>query len=92
MYSATLVIMFSNLFVLIQALFDHMHAEAAAGRALMWSPIAQAPPITSIIGSVALIVMVVAIAGSIYFFFECRTRNMKAEDAAKVEPSAAPAT
>lgn len=64
-----------------------MHIEAVAGKALLWHPIAHATPNVFVIGYVTLLLMSAAIVGSVYFFFECRSRNMKAEAAPKVASS-----
>lgn len=75
----------------LQALLDHMHTEAVAGKALAWAPIAHSKPDVFVPGYVILFVMIAATIGSVYFFFECRWRNMKAEAVPKVEAPAAPA-
>ena len=91
-YSAIGVFLLYGIGAGLQALLNQMHAEAVAGKALLWHPIAHATPNVFVSGYVILFVMTAATIGSVYFFFECRSRNMKAETMPKVEAPAAPAT
>lgn len=65
----------------LQGLLGHMYDTAVAGKGLAWTPLAKLsdPPNLWITGAVALGVMVLATAGAVFFFFECRSRNRKAE-------------
>jgi hypothetical protein len=90
-FSAMGVFLLYGIGMQLQALMSQMHAEAVAGKVLLWHPIAHTVPNVLASGYVMLFVMVAATAGSVYFFFECRRRNMAAETAPKVEPQAASA-
>jgi hypothetical protein len=78
---------------LLLSLTDEMRAQAQAGHGFQWWPEFKASSgFAGRIGTyLSLGVMCLASLGSVYFFFECRTRNMKAEAAPKDEPPAAPA-
>lgn len=78
---------------LLLSLTDEMRAQAIEGKAFRWWPeFAAASGIAGRIASyLGLGVMSAASLGSVYFFFECRSRNMKAEVAPNVEASTAPA-
>lgn len=63
-----------------QALLTEMHAFAQAGKGLAWSPIASGPaPNVWVAGVAALAVMFSGLVGGVYFFYQCRRVNLKAE-------------
>jgi len=64
----------------MQALLVQMHTFASTGKGLAWHPISSGPaPNIWIAGWATLTVMLCAVAGSIYFFYQCRRLNRKAE-------------
>lgn len=64
-----------------QGLVGHMHEVNASGKGLAWLPLARGTATHNvwIAGAIALIVMALATIGAVYFFFECRAQNRKAE-------------
>ena len=58
-----------------------MRAEAHAGKAFLWWPALAKPSVgfDLIVVYAAFAMVIAASIGSIYFFFECRSRNMRAE-------------
>lgn len=72
-------------FGLLINIVDEMRAQAHAGKAFSWWPeLASGSGVAGrVVVYAILIVMIVASFGAVYFFFECRWRNMKADAAMK---------
>jgi hypothetical protein len=98
LFVTALFVLFSLSSVMLQAgststllaVIGHITAEAAGGKAFAWwhgvgRPL---PGVQVVTVYAVLLVMAAAVIGSVYFFFECRWRNMKAEVAAATKPQA----
>jgi|GEM_PF-3410677 len=79
-FSVNAIIVMVSIGRQLQALLDHMHLFAQAGKGLDWNPVVAGPPPNLwIAGTAALALMLVGVIGSIYFFYQCRRSNHKAE-------------